>query len=471
MINYSTWQTKPIRVVDINLDPENPRIPPTPALLSELELIHLFCRHYQTYELAKSIAEDGYFPDERIVVVEKDEKYIVLEGNRRISSLKILNNPDLAPDEMKSKFQKIAETVDKKIISKCDAIVAPNRTVATKLILEKHTQSSVLKWSPVMKAEFYRKLNEQGTSLIDISKQYNLTQSSIQDFLRMSRMYRLAVALELPLDVKELVQDPQNFPISTLERIYNSQEARKILTLSDDLSTISCPPSDFKKAFNQIVTDIATSKQDSRTLDKANDISMYTKNVRDAVGIKDTGIKVSIDSIFPQHQSLSTLSLKKPTPKSTQSTRQTKGLFGASDIPFKLKGASSLHKFYDELKTLPVKTYPNTSAILFRVFVDKASRHFLKRKGIKNISIGRRTKKLADVTFGEILDFLTEKTNTLISDDNIKKAIKAFKSGSSFKSLSFLNSIVHNEELSFTETQARDLVPNIEGLLKVLLSE
>jgi hypothetical protein len=132
---------------------------------------------------------------------------------------------------------------------------------------------------------------------------------------------------------------------------------------------------------------------------------------------------------------------------------------------------NSLSKIYDELRSLPVKTYPNTSAILFRVFVDKASRHFLKRKGVKTISIGEETKKLADVTFGEILDFLTEKSNTFIADDNIKKAIKAFKSGSSFKSLSLLNSIVHNEELSFTETQTRELFPNMEGLLKLLLSE
>jgi hypothetical protein len=90
---------------------------------------------------------------------------------------------------------------------------------------------------------------------------------------------------------------------------------------------------------------------------------------------------------------------------------------------------------------------------------------------VKTIAVGRQTKKLADVTFGEILDFLSEKSNPLISDDNIKKAVRTFKSSSSFKSLSILNSIVHNEELSFTEPQARDLFPNVEGLLKILLSE
>lgn len=471
MINYSSWVPKQVRVVDANLDPENPRIPPTPSPLAQLELIHLFCRHYDVHTLAKSIAEDGYFPDERIVVIEQDGSYIVLEGNRRITVLKVLMNSDLAPDEMKSKFQRLAEIVDRKLIAQCDALVAPSRHAATKLILEKHTQQSVLSWSPLMKAEFYRKMTEQGISASEISRQYNLPASTVENFLRLSRIYRLALAVDLSPEVKERVLDSQKFPISTLERVYDNADARKTLTLSDDLATISCSPSDFKKALSQIVSDIATGDEDSRTLDTANQILDYTRKIAESAAIKETGVQVKIVAIFPQHQPSSFSLTTKTRPKPSRSTRQSKSLFGASDIPFKLKGASSLRRFYDELRVLPVKAYPNTSAILFRVFIDKAARHFLKRKGVKNIAVGRQTKKLADVSFGEILDFLCEKSNPLIADENIKKAVRAFKSSSSFKSLSILNSIVHNEELSFTESQARDLFPNVEGLLKVLLSE
>lgn len=470
MISYSSWMSKGVRVTDANLDPENPRIPPTPSPPAQLELIHLFCRHYEVYALAKSIAEDGYFPDERIVVIESDGPSIVLEGNRRIAALKLLMNPDLAPDEMKFKFQRLAEIVDRKLIAQCDALVAPSRNAATKLILEKHTQQSVLGWSPLMKAEFYRKMTEQGTTATEIAKQYNLAASSVQSFVRTSSIYRLALAVDLPPQVRELVSDPQRFPISTLERIYDNGDARKALTLSDDLTTISSPPSEFKKALSQIVSDIATGTEDSRTLDTANDIRDYTRKVVESAGLKGTGTPVKVDEILPQHQPSFTIT-PKTSPKSTRSTRQSKGLFGATEMPFRLKGATSLRHLYDELRVLPVKTYPNTASILFRVFLDKSARHFLKRKCVKTINVGRQEKKLGDVSFGEILDFLCEKPNPLIADDNIKKAVRTFKSSSSFKSLSSLNSIVHNEELSFTETQARDLFPNIEGLLKILLSD
>lgn len=470
MISYSSWTPKPVRVVDTNLDPENPRIPPTPTPLSQLELIHLFCQHYDVYLLAKSIAEDGYFPDERIVVVEQDGSLFVLEGNRRIAALKVLINPDLAPDEVKTKFRRISETVDRKLINLCDALVAPSRNAATKLILEKHTQQSVLSWSPLMKAEFYRKLTEQGTSAADIAKQLSITQSTVQGFLRTSNIYRHALAVDLPPETKGLVSDPQKFPITTLERVYDNAEARRALTLSDDLTTISCPPTEFKRALSQIVADIANGVQDSRSLDTGSEIRDYVTNVAKTFGLRNTGTEVKIETILPQHQP----SLPPPsrqTPKTTRPTRQPKGLFGSTDVPFRLKGAASLRRLYDELRAMPVRTYPNTTAILFRVFLDKAARHFLKRKGIKTISIGRRPEKLADVSFGEILDFMAERSNQLIADDNIKKAVRTFKSSSSFKSLSTLNSIIHNEELSFTENQARELFPNVEGLLKTLLSE
>lgn len=470
MISYSSWIPKLVRIVDMNLDPENPRIPPTPSPLSQLELIHLFCQHYEVYALAKSIAEDGYFPDERIVVTVQDGSIFVLEGNRRISALKIIINPDLAPDDMKTKFRRISETVDHKLISLCDALVAPSRNAATKLILEKHTQQSVLSWSPLMKAEFYRKLTEQGTSTTEIAQQLNITQSTVQGFLRTSNIYRHALALDLLPEIKALVSDPQKFPISTLERVYDSSEARKVLTLSDDLTTISCPPSEFKRALSQVVADIASGAKDSRSLDTGNQIREYVTKVAEVIGLRNTGTQIKVETILPQHQpSLSPPT--RPTIKPTRPARQPKGLFGSNDVPFKLKGAASLHRLYDELRTIPVKTYPNTTAIIFRVFLDKATRHFLKRKGVKTINIGKRTEKIADVSFGEILDYLCERSNQLIGDDNIKKAVRTFKSSSSFKSLSILNSIIHNEELSFSESHARELFPNVEGLLKILLSE
>jgi hypothetical protein len=270
-----------------------------------------------------------------------------------------------------------------------------------------------------MQAEFYRKLTQHGTSTDEIARLYNLTQASIQSFLRMSFMYHVAANLPLKADVKEKVLDPQEFPISVLERVYENTEARKQLTLSDDLSTFSCSSDQFKQAYSTIVSDIATGTQDSRTLNSSDNIRDYAQRVSRDASIRDSGKQTQTESIValatPQPQTADRLILL--LRKKRRSTRETKSLFSASDIPFKLKGASSLRRFYDELRDLRVKTFPNTTAILFRVFVEKACRHFLKRKGVKVIKVGNETKRLADAQFGELLDFLADRRNQIISDD------------------------------------------------------
>lgn len=50
--------------------------------------------------LANHIAENGLDPTElQLVTPDGDSNYVVLEGNRRLTALKLLQKPDLCPDE------------------------------------------------------------------------------------------------------------------------------------------------------------------------------------------------------------------------------------------------------------------------------------------------------------------------------------------------------------------------------------
>src|SRR4030043_466489 len=58
--------------------------------------------------LAKDIVEAGINPGElTLVTPEKDNMFKVLEGNRRVAALKLLNNPDLLKDKHKSFTKKV----------------------------------------------------------------------------------------------------------------------------------------------------------------------------------------------------------------------------------------------------------------------------------------------------------------------------------------------------------------------------
>lgn len=82
-----------VSVDDIELDPENPRLPNSleksePAILSYL------VDEASIQELMQAIGENGFFPGEPIVVVPgQTKKYRVIEGNRRLASVILLKDP------------------------------------------------------------------------------------------------------------------------------------------------------------------------------------------------------------------------------------------------------------------------------------------------------------------------------------------------------------------------------------------
>ena len=83
-------------VSDLYFDPENPRF----AALSfdksdECAVIRHMNDEESLIDLLRSIADAGYFSGEPLLVYRNRGRLIVAEGNRRLSALKVLNNPDL----------------------------------------------------------------------------------------------------------------------------------------------------------------------------------------------------------------------------------------------------------------------------------------------------------------------------------------------------------------------------------------
>lgn len=82
---------------DLLLDPCNPRLPKSKHNLNEKEIIEFMLLEAATLELMQAIGENDFFIGEQLLVVPDGKgKYKVLEGNRRLTSIKLLNEPDLA---------------------------------------------------------------------------------------------------------------------------------------------------------------------------------------------------------------------------------------------------------------------------------------------------------------------------------------------------------------------------------------
>ena len=81
------------------LDQINPRLTEDEqtAVTDHLTLLKLMDRQYDPLTIAESIAEHGYFASEPMIVLDEgDDKLTVLEGNRRLTALKGLADPEVS---------------------------------------------------------------------------------------------------------------------------------------------------------------------------------------------------------------------------------------------------------------------------------------------------------------------------------------------------------------------------------------
>ena len=86
--------TQLLSVSRLSLDDTNPRLPEGLRKKSQSEILRFFYHNGVLEELAQSYIDNGFFQHEPLIVVPngQDERYTVVEGNRRLAALKILHN-------------------------------------------------------------------------------------------------------------------------------------------------------------------------------------------------------------------------------------------------------------------------------------------------------------------------------------------------------------------------------------------
>jgi len=103
-----SYEQKTIPLDRILLDTENPR---HPKFGTQEEAVAYLCAQEKIDILADDIVYfQGLIPAQTPIVIPSEDRpgyFIVLEGNRRICALKLLSNPDLAPQNYRQKFQQL----------------------------------------------------------------------------------------------------------------------------------------------------------------------------------------------------------------------------------------------------------------------------------------------------------------------------------------------------------------------------
>jgi hypothetical protein len=166
-----------ISPLDLLLDDENPRF----VILNKKgqEDIRKYLVTYEdTCQLAVAINNyGGLLPGERIVVLQKGSKYVVVEGNRRTCSLQMLLSRDLIPDGFAHKIPTTSDKV-KKNCRFIEVDVLPNREAALELMSKRHIEG-VKQWRPIAKKQFFASNYQFGRNVQNLARITGIKESEI----------------------------------------------------------------------------------------------------------------------------------------------------------------------------------------------------------------------------------------------------------------------------------------------------
>jgi acyl carrier protein len=195
-----------INIAQLKLDERNPRIPKSirESNPTEQQLIEYMLLDASLIELMLAIGQNGYFPGEQLLVVldTTDSKYRIVEGNRRFSAVKLLNNPELATVQKSKVQQVIQETTERPADIPC--LVFDNEQEIHKYLGFKHI-TGIKEWRLLEKARYLYGLKEtlfSDKNIIQAAKEIAKMIGSRMDYTR-----RVLVGFE----VYKIIEEENNF--------------------------------------------------------------------------------------------------------------------------------------------------------------------------------------------------------------------------------------------------------------------
>lgn len=409
-----------VNIEDLLLDLKNPRFEHLNSQKDALEKI-IVSQGKKIANLADDIVIQGLSPAHTPLVIPSEVhrgKYVVLDGNRRITALKMLANPSLLDsmngigDITKNILRTLAAKFDRGTVEPITVYSCETAEEARHWIEAIHTGENegrgVVGWDGVATARY----RGQSASL---------------------------KVLEL-IKVQGKLSDPEmrsleRFPITTLDRLLGTSEARAKIGLEWEAGEINSdlPLEELIRPLKRIVTDLANKTITVSHLKTKNERMEYINNLGNDLPdlAKRTGVVEPIEkyiSANKQTDGPGGTTMAKPV------TKALRKCLIPSDCKLTINNPK-LEELYIELKKLPLEKYPNAIAALTRIFIELSLDHYgrktltgwsiddsLKRK-IELVANDLASKKTVHKRDLESFRRLATSTNSGLSIDRLHGAI------------------------------------------------
>jgi hypothetical protein len=357
--------SKGLDVDELLLDLENPRISRAGSQREALQKI-IEDQDVKLVVLAESIVTDGLNPMDRWLVLKSTSergKYVVLEGNRRLATLRLLNNPSVMNDlevraPVKKRLEVLAKQFNFKNIEPIDCYEIDDRADAATWLTQRHTGenqgSGIVNWGGVATARFRGR--DPALQALDL------------------------VTTHGSLSEEEKKQIEDWFPISTLDRLLSTPAVRTKfgIEISDSKLKTNLPAAEVIKPLRRIVLELATEAVNvSQLKSKEQMLAYVSKFGKDLPNLnKRSGKTKPVDELGERD-----FKPASPKPKPKPKPVPVRKTLIPRDCYLTVSNAK-IAEVTKELRTLPLSEYPHSISVLFRVFLEQSVDHYLTKSGI-----------------------------------------------------------------------------------------
>jgi len=175
-----------LQIEFLMLDPQNPRLKSRETQASQIELAKEISVHFDALSLARLIATNGFYVNQALLVYKNEsDRYIVAEGNRRLTAVLGLTDANFREQfQNKAEWTKLSETENAKNLTTIPVYIYDGPTTLRPIIAAEHLNRK-LSWEPFQKArEIVSLVDIEGYSFNDISDFSGIQKSELK------RMYR-----------------------------------------------------------------------------------------------------------------------------------------------------------------------------------------------------------------------------------------------------------------------------------------
>lgn len=438
-----THETLFIKISQLEVNTENARFE---MVGNQREAINVMIddQKDKLVKLARNIIANGANPSDLVIVTPSemnDKKYKVLEGNRRVTTLKLLSNPTLIQEKHKSilnKFKQLSEEFKRDPTKELNCVVFDDEDDAAKWVKLKHTGENegvgTVGWDTQQKERFEVQHGANPSYALQVL-----------DSISKDASFSAKLKKQLP-----------KIASTNLQRLLSDPDIRTAIGLDVNSAKITSryPLDEIRKPLTRIITDLLRDDFGVKDIYYKDDRENYIET------FKKTDLPDKTKGINPWE-----INTPNPPKTSKKQKREKSPLINRNSIIPKdciiHINQPKTNRIYRELKDLNSKDFVNAAAVLFRVFVELSIDEYIDKNKLKGKAQEKLASKIQKVT-------THMKDNKLIERDKIKAVNTVVSSPNSILSINTYNAYVHNKHFTPIAGDLKTTWDNLEPFISKL---